>query len=98
MENYTRPPVTVVSIILAMGHGGPRKDAAHVTRDEVWMATAGEKLGHRRFAQVQVMVHRGGIRWNIVIDRPFITSILYIYIYFTGEMDRGNFVIYTFSF
>lgn len=45
------------------------------------MATAGEKLGHRRFAQVQVMVHRGGIRWNIVIDRPFITSILYIYIY-----------------
>lgn len=81
MENYTRPPVTIVSIILATEHGGPRKDAAHVTRGEVWMATAGEKLGHRRFAQVQVMVHRGGIRWNIVIDRPFIRSILYIYIY-----------------
>lgn len=33
-----------------------------------------------------------------MIDRPFITSILYIYIFLTGEIDRCNFVIYIYIF
>lgn len=44
MENETTPTTchgsTVVSIILATKHGGLRKDAAHVTRGELWMAAA----------------------------------------------------------
>lgn len=66
MTTCHRAP-TVVSIILATTrHGGLRKDAAHVTRSELWMAAAEKNWAiGATVAHVQVMVHRGETRWNI---------------------------------